>query len=279
MQDEKRCLIHKENNRYLGFVSLFSWKTHQKTWIKNNLFPVLTIKYEDLQNKTFDTFKEVINFIKSISKSNKSFDREKAKKVVQSCEFEKMKTMAEELKNSLDVAGHALPMPLFASEQAQPAEIEMGAVVERMESQPTPPAPEPVPVEEVSLPEPKTESVPLPTESVPIPSESVPLPSLGSVPLPTQDEEIAQETGFKNEMEVDYAAQDAFAGAFGSQLVPEAQSAPESIESDHKAIPESHEEVEALTPEVVEEVRSDPIPLVDIVLTRSSVSSIFLETR
>ena len=49
MQDEKRCLLHKENNRYLGFVSMFSWKTHQKTWIKNKLFPVLTIRYEDLQ--------------------------------------------------------------------------------------------------------------------------------------------------------------------------------------------------------------------------------------
>ena len=44
---------------------------------------------------------------------------------------EKMQTMAEELNNSLDLAGHALPMPLFASEQAQPAEIEMGAVIER----------------------------------------------------------------------------------------------------------------------------------------------------
>ena len=52
--------------------------------------------YEDLQNKTFDTFKEVINFIKFISKSNKSFDREKAKKVVQSCQFEKMKKMEKE---------------------------------------------------------------------------------------------------------------------------------------------------------------------------------------
>ena len=96
MQDEKRCLIHKENNRYLGFVSLFSWRTHQKSWIKNKLFPVLTIRYEDMQNKTFDTFKEVIDFIKSISKSNKSFDREKAKKVVQSCQFEKMKKMERE---------------------------------------------------------------------------------------------------------------------------------------------------------------------------------------
>ena len=93
MQDEKRCLLHKENNRYLGFVSLFSWKTHQKSWLKNKLFPVLTIRYEDLQNKTFETFKEVIFFIKSITKSKKSFNREKAKKVIQSCQFEKMKKM------------------------------------------------------------------------------------------------------------------------------------------------------------------------------------------
>lgn len=179
---------------------------------------------------------------------------------------EKMKTMAEELNNSLDVAGHALPMPLFASEQAQPAEIEMGAVIERMEPQPTPLVPEPESVVVVPLPEPKTESiplpsepVPLPTESVPIPTESVPLPTLGSVPLPSQEEKNLQDTGFKNEIEVDYAAQDAFAGAFGSQLIPEAQSAPESIESVHEAIPESHEEAEELVPEAVEEVPSDPI--------------------
>ena len=93
MQDEKRCLLHKENNRYLGFISLFSWKLHQKSWITNKLFPVLTIRYEDLQNKTFDTFKEVVDFIQSITKSKKSFDREKAKNVVQSCQFEKMKKM------------------------------------------------------------------------------------------------------------------------------------------------------------------------------------------
>ena len=96
MQDEKRCLLHKENNRYLGFVSLFSWKTHQKSWLKNKLFPVITIRYEDLQNKTFETFKEVIYFIKSITKSKKSFNREKAKKVIQSCQFEKMKKLERE---------------------------------------------------------------------------------------------------------------------------------------------------------------------------------------
>ena len=93
MKDEGRCLLYKENNRFLGFVPLFSWKTHQKSWINNKLFPVLTIRYEDLQNKTFETFKNVINFLNSLTKQKKIFDREKAKKVIQSCQFEKMKKM------------------------------------------------------------------------------------------------------------------------------------------------------------------------------------------
>ena len=141
---------------------------------------------------------------------------------------EKMQTMAEELKSSLDVAGHALPMPLFASDQAQPAEIEMGAIIERREPEPVPTqveaapevTPEPTPV--VETPEPEIQSVPLPTDSVP-------LPAVDSVPLPSQEEPV-EETGFKNEVEVDYAAQDAFAGAFGSQLVPEQEEVPEPVE-------------------------------------------------
>ena len=123
-------------------------------------------------------------------------------------------------KSSLDVAGHALPMPLFASDQAQPAEIEMGTIIERREPEPAPapvePEPEvisePEPTPRVATPEPDLQSVPLPTDSVP-------LPSVDSVPLPSQEEPV-EEVVFKNEIEVD-AAQDAFAGAFGSQLVPE----------------------------------------------------------
>ena len=148
--------------------------------------------------------------------------------VTPSDNVEKMQTMAEELKSSLDVAGHALPMPLFASDQAQPAEIEMGTIIERREPEPAPAPAEPEvisqpePTPEVAVPEPEVESVPLPTESVP-------LPAVDSVPLPSQDEPV-EETGFKNEVEVDHAAQDAFAGAFGSQLVPEPEVVPEPVE-------------------------------------------------
>ena len=148
--------------------------------------------------------------------------------VTPSDNVEKMQTMAEELKSSLDLAGHALPMPLFASDQAQPAEIEMGTIIERREPEPAPAPAEPEvisqpePTPEVAIPEPEVESVPLPTESVP-------LPAVDSVPLPSHDEPV-EETGFKNEVEVDHAAQDAFAGAFGSQLVPEPEVVPEPVE-------------------------------------------------
>ncbi|CAI8411444.1 MAG: Uncharacterised protein [Candidatus Poseidoniaceae archaeon] len=161
--------------------------------------------------------------------------------------LEKMQTMAEELKSSLDVAGHALPMPLFAGEQAQPAEIEMGTIIERREPEPAPVEPEPqtdsesVPTPAVAAPEPEVESVPLPTESVP-------LPAVDSVPLPSQEEPL-EETGFKNEVEVDHAARDAFAGAFGSQLVPE----PEVVS----------EPAEEVLPEPFEPVVSEPEPVAE----------------
>ena len=176
---------------------------------------------------------------------------------------EKMQTMAEELNSSLDVAGHALPMAMFASEQAQPAEIEMGAIIERKEPEPTPepvtvPTPEPEVVEEQS--EPEVESVPLPTDSVPLPTDSVPLPSADSVPLPAT-EMPTEEAEFKNEVEVDSAAQDAFAGAFGSQLVAEAPSEPTP-----EPVPEPIQEVVEASPEPVEEVSEptvEPEPVIE----------------
>ncbi len=160
---------------------------------------------------------------------------------------EKMQTMAEELKSSLDVAGHALPMALFASEQAQPAEIGMGTIIERKEPAPAPVEPEP---EVISEPEPTPEvtAPELEVESVPLPTESVPLPDVDSVPLPSHEEPV-EETGFKNEVEVDHAAQDAFAGAFGSQLVPEPEVVPESVEE--------------VVPEPVEPAVSEPEPVVE----------------
>ena len=95
MKDRKRAIIEKKGNRYLGFTALFSWDFHIDSWLNYRNFPILVIRYEDLQSETFQTLKKVISFIKDISKSKKNFDRSKAKETIKSCEFEKLKKMEE----------------------------------------------------------------------------------------------------------------------------------------------------------------------------------------
>ena len=93
MTTEQKGIIQKKGNSYVGFVALFSWIFHQASWTNNKLFPTLVIRYEDLQNEIFATFEKVINFIDNLSKSKHHFKREKAKKSIQSCDFERLKKL------------------------------------------------------------------------------------------------------------------------------------------------------------------------------------------
>ena len=93
---ENKGIIQKINNRYLGFNALCSWKFHEKSWSECNKFPVLTIKYEDFQKEVLKTFEKVINFILNITKSKNSFNLDKAKKSIVSCDFEKLSKLENE---------------------------------------------------------------------------------------------------------------------------------------------------------------------------------------
>ena len=93
MKDEKRGIINKKDGRYLGFQAVWSWSINQKTWVENKLFPVLVIKYEDLLNETYDTFRKVIEFINKISNSSKTFNKSKGKNSIKNTSFEKLQRM------------------------------------------------------------------------------------------------------------------------------------------------------------------------------------------
>ena len=93
MTTEQKAITQKKENSYVGFVALFSWIFHQESWTNNKLFPTLVIRYEDLQNETFLTLKKVIDFIEKQINSKNSFNRDKAKKSVQSCDFERLKKL------------------------------------------------------------------------------------------------------------------------------------------------------------------------------------------
>ena len=91
--DEKRGIINKKDGRYLGFQAVWSWSINQKTWVENNLFPVLVIKYEDLLKETYNTFRKVIEFINKISNSSKIFNKSKGKNSIKNTSFEKLQRM------------------------------------------------------------------------------------------------------------------------------------------------------------------------------------------
>ena len=93
MKDEKRGIINKKDGRYLGFQAVWSWSINQKTWVENNFFPVLVIKYEDLLNETYNTFRKVIEFINKISNSSKTFNKSKGKNSIKNTSFEKLQRM------------------------------------------------------------------------------------------------------------------------------------------------------------------------------------------
>ena len=65
--DENASLLEKSlNNDHSNFTFLGSWSNHYKSWKNTKEFKTLFIKYEDLEDNKYETFKKVVNFINRI---------------------------------------------------------------------------------------------------------------------------------------------------------------------------------------------------------------------
>ena len=80
-----------KNDGYSDFQFISSWRTNYKSWKVQKKFPIKIIKYENLLNETFVTFKEVVKFINSIVFQDKKIDTQKLKNSVSSTFFDKLK--------------------------------------------------------------------------------------------------------------------------------------------------------------------------------------------
>jgi len=96
MLNDKGLLFKKEGNQFTDFQFLSSWKNHYKSWINSKEFPILSIRYEDIESNPMNTLRNVINFLIKVGKLNTSFDEIKAKKCIESCNFENLKKKEEE---------------------------------------------------------------------------------------------------------------------------------------------------------------------------------------
>ena len=99
--DESIEIILRENNISIGSDKIItfksSWKINYLSWIKSS-YPKLLVKYEDLYNNTYETFKKVLVFLNQFQKI--IIDQDKIKKTIQNCHFNNLQE--EEIKKGFD---------------------------------------------------------------------------------------------------------------------------------------------------------------------------------
>ena len=91
LNENKYTYDHFKKNDFGDFQFISSWQKHYNSWVTNKNFAVKLIKYEDLLLSTFDTLKIIINFINKINNQPENFDKKKAKKIINSTNFGKLK--------------------------------------------------------------------------------------------------------------------------------------------------------------------------------------------
>jgi len=92
MLNEKKYIYDiREKNDYADFHFLSSWSNHYKSWINNNLFKKMVIKYEDLENDAFKTLKNLIIYINSLFQVNEKIDEIKINNCIKTTNFEILK--------------------------------------------------------------------------------------------------------------------------------------------------------------------------------------------
>ena len=92
MLNEKKYIYDiREKNDYADFHFLSSWSNHYKSWINNNLFKKMVIKYEDLENDTSKTLKNLIIYINSLFQVNEKIDEIKINNCIKTTSFEILK--------------------------------------------------------------------------------------------------------------------------------------------------------------------------------------------
>ncbi len=92
MVNEKKFLFdYKKINDFSDFTFISSWEKNFLSWKNQNDFPIKIIRYEDLLSKTYYICKDLIKFINTVLKINKSIDVKKLKNSINSTSFEKLK--------------------------------------------------------------------------------------------------------------------------------------------------------------------------------------------
>ena len=84
-----------DENNYASYSFISSWSNNYNSWKISKNFNILLIKYEDLENDTYNTFSKIVNFTNNIIKKEKNIDENKFKLAIETTNFEVLQKKEE----------------------------------------------------------------------------------------------------------------------------------------------------------------------------------------
>ena len=95
MLDKNTVLYDTKVNDYDAAHFISSWRMHYKSWLNNDVFKKMIIRYEDLENNSHEIFYKLINFTNSLMKRNDKVDEKKLEKAIETTNFNNLRKKEE----------------------------------------------------------------------------------------------------------------------------------------------------------------------------------------
>ena len=96
MLDKNTVLYDTKVNDYDAAHFISSWRMHYKSWLNNDVFKKMIIRYEDLENNSHEIFYKLIDFTNSLMRRNDKVDEKKLKKAIETTNFDNLRKKEEE---------------------------------------------------------------------------------------------------------------------------------------------------------------------------------------
>ena len=91
LNSKKYIYDYDKFEEYSDFQFISSWENNYKSWKSQKEFPLMIVKYEDLLNKTYSVFTDIIEFINHTTNNSQKINKLKIKNSVSSTSFQKLR--------------------------------------------------------------------------------------------------------------------------------------------------------------------------------------------
>ncbi len=93
MTDIQKGTSFKIEDDFSTYTFLSDWSNHYKSWAHSKNFRKLIIKYEDLEENKYETFRDIVVFVNALLNRTERVDKKKLENAVKSTNFNVLKNL------------------------------------------------------------------------------------------------------------------------------------------------------------------------------------------